>query len=137
MGTHSILGLAVLSAFGALSALAPDLDHESSKGKKMLDMALILLAAVIAIASGCGGNICIPSSISGLGSIVIMFLVIVGAYFITFILFKPRHRGITHTLAACLVFGILVFLIAGPRLALAGFIGYLSHLIADGIVKIL
>jgi membrane-bound metal-dependent hydrolase YbcI (DUF457 family) len=135
LGTRDILSLAAFAVFASLSGLVPDLDHDSSKGKKILDTAFILLAVSIAIASGCGGSVCIPSSFGGLGSMIALSLVMMGAYFMAFKLFKPRHRGITHTLTAGFVFGIIVYLLAGSALALAGSIGYFSHLIADGIVK--
>jgi len=132
LSVRDIIQLAYLSALGALCALAPDLDHESSKGRKIADATAVVLAAWIAYSSACGGGICLPNPVA----MAVTFLVVLGAYFVLFTLFKPRHRGITHTLVACLVFAILLYLLAGPLAAIAGAIGYFSHLLADGLIKI-
>jgi membrane-bound metal-dependent hydrolase YbcI (DUF457 family) len=128
--------LVFFAFFGALSALVPDLDHESSKGRKILDSAMVLIAAVIGYLYVCGGGLCVPG-IGKLFDAAAIFLIIAGAYFVFFRFFKPRHRGITHTLAACSVFGVLVYLAAGFLPALAGFAGYLSHLVADRQIKLI
>lgn len=136
IGTRDFPTLAILGVFGALCALAPDLDHESSKGRKILDIAFIAFAAITAYLGACSGKVCLPAIIS-IYPAAIVFLALVGTYFILFRLFKPRHRGITHTLVACLVFGVLIYLVAGWTLAIAGSIGYLSHLFADGLIKVI
>ncbi len=134
-GIRDIVQLVYLSVLGALCALAPDLDHESSKGRKIADATAVILAVWIAYTSACGGRICLP--ISNLWTMALTTLVILGVYFVLFTLFKPRHRGITHTLVACLAFGVLVYLLAGPIVAIAGAVGYFSHLVSDGLIKIL
>lgn len=125
---------AFLAAFGGLSALVPDLDHDSSKGRKWLDIAFVAFALMAVYASGCGPHVCLPG-INELLAMALSFFVLAGAYFVFFRFFKPRHRGITHTLAACFVFGLLVFLVAGREFALAGVSGYASHLLADGHIR--
>jgi membrane-bound metal-dependent hydrolase YbcI (DUF457 family) len=62
---------------------------------------------------------------------ILAFFVLLGAYFIIFKLLKPKHRGITHTLVFCLGFSVLIYLVAGLDFAVAAFIGYGSHLVAD------
>jgi membrane-bound metal-dependent hydrolase YbcI (DUF457 family) len=119
-----------------LAALVPDLDLDGTKGRSILDIVFAAFALYMVYFSGCGGRICIPA-ISALPSMAIMFFAFVGAYFVLFRFFKPRHRGITHTLVACLVFGALVYLFTGLQLAIAGGIGYLSHLVADQQIKII
>ena len=132
MGVRDIVQLAYLSALGALCALAPDLDHESSKGRKIADATAVILALWIAYDSTCGGRICLPNILA----MALTILIVLGAYFVLFTLLKPRHRGITHTLVACLVFAILIYLLAGPLAAICGAVGYFSHLLADGLIKI-
>ncbi len=123
LGT-GLVGLVIFSLFGGLCALVPDLDHDSSKGRKILDLVAILFALVLAY------------FINGFGlAMLLTFLVISGAYFVIFKLFKPKHRGITHTIFACFVFAIGLFLLAGKEIAMAGFVGYLSHLLADNQIK--
>jgi membrane-bound metal-dependent hydrolase YbcI (DUF457 family) len=134
LGVREPVLLASLAAFGALSALVPDLDHESSKGRKILDVCFVAFALLAVYLGGCGLRLCGQETLLPLA---LAFLALMGAYFILFRFFKPRHRGITHTLLACGAFGLLLYLIAGPALALAGFAGYLSHLIADNHVKLI
>lgn len=130
LGTRDILSVALIAVFGGLSALVPDLDHESSKGKKLLDFIFIPFAIAVAYVSGCGKDICVPDL-----SMVILFLAIVGVYSLFFFFLKPRHRGITHTVAAALFFAVILYFLVGFNFALAGFAGYFSHLLADRQVK--
>jgi membrane-bound metal-dependent hydrolase YbcI (DUF457 family) len=64
-------------------------------------------------------------------------LAIFGAYFLLFLFFKPKHRGITHTIAMCSVYSMLIYIVLGLDFAFAGFIGYFSHLAADSHFRIL
>ena len=105
----------ILIAIAGLAALIPDIDQEISKGKKLLDVLVILFAILVALPS----------------QSIVLFLAVIGAYFIIYKLLKPKHRGITHTVIACLAFTVLVYFTAGLMFAIAVFIGYLSHLIAD------
>jgi len=130
LGTKDLLSVAIIAVFGALSALVPDLDHESSKGKKLLDVIFVPFALVVAYVSECGRNICIPDL-----SMAVIFFALVGVYSIFFFFLKPKHRGITHTVFAALVFGLILYFLVGFQFALAGFAGYFSHLAADRHVK--
>lgn len=49
------------------------------------------------------------------------------------ILFK--HRGIFHSLWFALLFSAVVYYITGYTYAFAFFIGYMSHILADGLTK--
>ncbi len=135
LGQHDAAALAMLAAFGAFSALVPDLDHDSSKGRKLLDAAVIAFALFAVYLWDCLGVICLPSAAKILPSLM-LFLAIVGGYFIAFRIFKPRHRGITHTLAANAAFGIVLWVVFGDLIAIAGTVGYFSHLLADQHVKL-
>lgn len=110
-----------LIAVSSLSALIPDLDHEMSMGRKLADMAAIALAGVFAY----------------LANSLLLFFAILGAYFLLFWLLKPSHRGITHSLIACIAFTVIVFFLSNFTLALAAFIGYFSHLLADREIKLI
>ncbi|HSB46974.1 MAG TPA: metal-dependent hydrolase [Candidatus Bilamarchaeum sp.] len=127
--------LVFFAFFGALCALVPDLDIETSKGRQMLDFAMLLFALCIGYLYACRGSMCLPA-LESLSLIGTVFFLILGAYFFLFRVFKPRHRGITHTLAACCVFAAIVYVAGGLLPALAGFAGYLSHLVADRHLKL-
>jgi membrane-bound metal-dependent hydrolase YbcI (DUF457 family) len=109
-----------LSLFAGMSALVPDLDHELSKGRKLADLSAVIFAAFFAYLTGS----------------LVSFFIVLGVYFFLFLILKPRHRGITHSLFSCFVFSVLVYLFAGFKFAVAGFIGYLSHLVADMEIKV-
>lgn len=130
LGIRELGDLGIIAIFGALGALAPDLDHDMSKGRKLLDIGVIIASFVILYLSTC--KLCIPNI-----SMFIIWLAILGVYFLLFRIFKPHHRGITHTITAAVVFGILIFLLADWKFALAGFVGYLSHLLADKEIKLI
>jgi membrane-bound metal-dependent hydrolase YbcI (DUF457 family) len=133
---QDIFALMMLTAFSALSALVPDLDHDSSKGRQWLDVAFVGFAFMTVYGSACGTGICLPA-LSGFGAMIVTFLAMAGVYFLFFRFLKPRHRGITHTLVACFAFGVLLYFMTGRMLALAGIVGYASHLIADQHIRLI
>ena len=126
--------LALVTVFAGLSALVPDLDHDASKGRQWLDLAFIGFAFMTVYGSGCGTSICLPN-LDKLGAMLITFFAMAGVYFLFFRFCKPKHRGITHTLTATAVFAVLLYFIVGRTLALAGLVGYFSHLVADQHIK--
>lgn len=130
-----LVAMLMISAFSGLGALVPDLDHDSSKGRQWLDLAFVAFAGMTVYGSGCGTSICLPG-IGDIGQMLVTFLAMAGVYFLFFRFLKPRHRGITHTLVACFVFGVLIYVMAGKMLAVAGAVGYASHLLADQHVKL-
>ncbi len=132
LGTTEIFSIMLVAVFGALSGLVPDLDHESSKGKKLLDIIFIPFALVVAYISVCGRSLCLPD-----GSMAVTFLAFIGLYSLFFFFLKPRHRGITHTLVAALLFALALYFLVDLNFVLAGFAGYLSHLAADREIKLL
>jgi len=136
IGTRDIATLIIFGIIGGLSALVPDLDHDASKGRQLLDYGFIGFAFLSAYMSKCGSDVCLPS-IEQLSGIATVFFAFVGVYFVFFKFFKPDHRGITHTILAAAVFGLLMYLFAGLHIAVAGFAGYFSHLAADNHIRII
>ncbi len=134
-GMRDLAGLALLSAFGGLSAMVPDLDHDSSKGRKILDVLAMLFSLLAVYLWNCGGAVCVPSTARALPTLM-LFLALMGGYFVLFLLFKPSHRGITHTILANAVFGLALWVIFGDSIAMAGTVGYFSHLLADMHIKL-
>jgi membrane-bound metal-dependent hydrolase YbcI (DUF457 family) len=103
-----------------IAALAPDLDHDSSMGKKLADVVIVIFAALIAYVT----------------QSFLYFFAVVGVYFILFKILQPKHRGITHTLFACVALSaILIIVTANGLFGLAFAVGYFSHLLADGEVR--
>lgn len=131
---HDLLTVLPLSIFGGISALVPDLDHESSKGKKILDIVFISAAVFLLYRSKCSNAFCFPS-FNMLSEIIVATLALIGAYFLFFRFFKPRHRGITHTIFACILYSITIYLVLGLFFAICAFIGYISHLLADNQIQ--
>jgi len=136
LGTRDIIELAVVGFFGAMAALVPDLDHHSSKGKEILDLAFISVAFFMVYFSNCRSSICMPD-LDALSHMALIFFAFLGVYFLFFRFFKPSHRGITHTLASALAFGLLCYLFTGWTLGIAGVIGYISHLAADRHIRLI
>jgi membrane-bound metal-dependent hydrolase YbcI (DUF457 family) len=136
LGTRDIVELAVIAFFGAMAALVPDLDHHASKGKEILDLAFISVAFFMVYFSNCRNGFCLPD-MEAISSMALIFFAFLGVYFLFFRFFKPHHRGITHTLVACLAFGLLAYLFTGFGLGVAGFVGYLSHLAADRQIRLI
>jgi len=132
---EGLIPIIIITAFSGLCALVPDLDHDTSKGRQWLDIAFVGIAFLVVYGSACGADICVPG-LGSIGGMVVTFLAMAGAYFLFMRFLKPRHRGITHTFAACFAFTILLYFMAGKTLALAGFVGYASHLIADNELKL-
>jgi membrane-bound metal-dependent hydrolase YbcI (DUF457 family) len=134
LGHTAVAELVPLMLFAGLSSLIPDLDHDESKGRKLLNGAVVAFAFTGVWLAGCGGSACVPS-LSWAPAGLVFALAIIGAYFVAFMFFKPQHRGITHSIAACAVFGAAVWLGLGTMPALAGVAGYASHLVADREIK--
>ncbi len=124
-----------LSLFAAFSALIPDIDHEMGKARKIANKIIPLMVFFIILINTCGNDFLCISNFSHLKTLVIISLAVIGLYFILFTYLMPRHRGIIHSLSACIIFSVLTLFILNEKLAFAGFIGYLSHLIVDREIK--
>ncbi len=130
--TKDFVQLAIFGLFAAGSALLPDLDHVGSKARGLLDKTVPLIAAIATYMSYCTGFSCALTE-----SFALRTFALVGVYFTVFTYFKPEHRGITHSFFFTAVFTVLIYLLLGFKFALAGGIGYLSHLLADWEMKII
>lgn len=131
-----LIGILLYGLFAAISALVPDIDLPQSKARAFSDSIVVFVFLLIAYLSFCGRALCLPG-LGDLFRIAIIVLVLVGVYFLFMKFLMPRHRGYTHSLVSCLVFSVLVYFAAGMQLAVAGSIGYLSHLLADKEIKVL
>lgn len=119
---------------GGLSALAPDIDHDSSKIRKAADITVPIFGFFFSLSSSCYANVdCIMGSWR---TIVISALAITGLYTIVITYLKPKHRGITHTILFALVFFALLYTVSNFAFALFGLAGYVSHLVADKHIRL-
>ncbi len=132
-----VLQAIILIVFSGLCALIPDLDHQMSKGREILDKGVPLVALIFSIYSTCIGGIECVANVEKITNIVKSTLLISGFYFVVITYLKPKHRGITHTLLICAAFGVLTYLTVGEKFAFFGSVGYLSHLVADREIKII
>ena len=124
----------ILIIFSAFSALAPDIDHSSSKIRQIADFTVPVFSLFFAFFSTCSDFSCV---VANWMEIIKTALIFTGIYAIIMIYLKPKHRGITHTLFFSLIYGAIVFFLAGWHFALAGLVGYLSHLLADRHIRII
>jgi inner membrane protein len=130
-----LLTSSLIVSMASVSALAPDIDHDSSKIRHAANLVVPLAAFSFAITTSCENSIqCVFANKE---SILINGLAVVGLYMFIMVFLKPRHRGVIHTVAAAAVFGLLVYLLSDFTFAIAGFAGYFSHLLADRQVKLL
>ncbi len=108
-----------------LFALIPDLDHELSKSRKILDKLVPTISFVL-------GYIYFNNILNS----IYLTILVSGIYFIFFAFLKPKHRGITHSILFLLVcFAIIYFF--NNFLGIVFFIGYLSHLLLDRTLKLI
>jgi membrane-bound metal-dependent hydrolase YbcI (DUF457 family) len=135
LGITDAVRLLYLGAFAGVAGLLPDIDTDESKGRAALDVAVVAGASFLSYSSFCGGGICMPA-LDQLLRIAILALALLGIYFIFMKFVMPRHRGIVHSIIACLAFTALLYVFIDRFFALAGFVGYMSHLVADNEIKL-
>lgn len=125
-----------LSLFAGVSALIPDLDHDMGKARQILNKLVPLILLFVVYIHVCGSSAVCFSDFAKLRSVVAISLALVGLYFVLFTYLKPKHRGITHSIAFALVYAVVVFIGLNEQLAIAGLVGYLLHLLTDNEIKL-
>jgi membrane-bound metal-dependent hydrolase YbcI (DUF457 family) len=116
-----------LVVFSVLGALAPDIDHDSSKIRKIIDWSFPILALAM-----------VYSYFKTINEMLLIYaLALIGIYHIIITYLKPKHRGITHTFTFAFIISAVVYFLFSFNAAILFFIGYISHLAADMRVKIL
>jgi membrane-bound metal-dependent hydrolase YbcI (DUF457 family) len=120
----------LFSAISAASALLPDLDQRRSKASQITYGAGIIAAFAFSLLL----------TISA-GATMLDFLIFFAfAAFLLLLLgalFRPRHRGVMHSLAFLAALCAAAFVLFGAFPAAAIGLGYLSHLLSDFCVKLL
>lgn len=130
------LPLASASFFVALlGSVLPDTDTPKSKIGRFLQYGVFFFAFFISFSTFYSKNALYQSFFkSG---------VVAGIIFIVFVLLRPGHRGITHSLKVNVVYGLGVFVWLFPSFGMvtAGYIAFLgaacyfSHLVLDEQIK--
>lgn len=118
----------------AIFALLPDVDHDLSKGKQLLDYSSIAFSLLISYSASCS-SVC-SITVSLFVDIVKNALVLIGCYFVFIRFFKPKHRGITHSLTFSALLGVLLYFLFGFEFSFFATLGYVSHLIADNHLRL-
>lgn len=107
-----------LLGIATLSAIMPDVDHDDSKGRLIVNAAVAIFTVWIAIS----------------GALLIALLLIVG-WFVGSNFFV-EHRGHFHSLIAAAVFGAMIAWALGFQEGIWAAIGYCAHLLEDMELKI-
>lgn len=117
----------------AFSAFVPDIDHHNSRMRQFVTYAALAVAFLFSLVLTCGVSSCTFESWQ---RIIVLSLAIFGAYNLFLMFLMPPHRGIVHSLSAATAYAFILFLLTDLQVALFGFAGYLSHLLADKEIKI-
>ncbi|MCX6768368.1 MAG: metal-dependent hydrolase [Candidatus Micrarchaeota archaeon] len=118
----------------AFSALVPDIDHDSSKIRGYADLGVPICAFLFSYTASCNGVAC---GVENWHPILVSTLAIAGLYMIVMTYMKPRHRGITHTLLLAAGYGMAIWFFSNMNFGVAAFLGYLSHLAGDRMIKVI
>lgn len=106
-------------------ALLADLDHELSKSRKILDKLVPIASFVI-------GFLYFNNIAYALYTLIFLS----GVYFLLFVFLKPKHRGFTHSIIFLLFFSAIIYFFDN-LVGIIFFIGYSSHLVLDGTLKLI
>lgn len=117
----------------AFSALVPDIDHENSKMRQWTDLGVPICAFLFSYTASCEEVMC---GVENWHPILLNTLAITGLYMIVMTYMKPRHRGITHSLMLAGGYGAVIWFFSDAIFGGAALLGYLSHLFADRMVKL-
>lgn len=117
----------VSTAFILLASVFPDVDHKNAVVHRKLKALLILLGAGTAAFWAWPDILLAAVAAVAAGAVIVVLFGYV----------KPRHRTVTHTYRAAVVFGVAVGVVSqvffGNSVpAVFAFLAYLSHLILDG-----
>ena len=123
---YKFLTLLELGVVIFFSGLVPDLDHQSGKLHQWL-IGLGLTMALIGF-----GLTYFDSTLINNQSLIILGVVIASSTF--FVGKFSRHRGLWHSIPACIVYGIIIgFATMNSQIGLIAFVGCYSHLVADNV----
>lgn len=116
-----------------IAALAPDLDHNKSKASQALHLGLVAACAAFFYALGpAAKGLTVSSMMEWVVRSLVAAAVMLGLLMIARASIL-KHRGFTHSLAATLLFGGLVWAATTSQaLVEVGVVAYASHWVLDG-----
>ena len=112
------------------------MDHKMSKGTDIINKAAVVLSLLFVGGNICSNNISCLFELDKLKIIFFNSLMFVGVYFVFSVFLRPKHRGVTHSIVFTAIYGLLIYFVLGFNFAIAGLVGYGSHLLADKEIKI-
>jgi membrane-bound metal-dependent hydrolase YbcI (DUF457 family) len=114
------------SAIAGISALLPDLDTRSSKASQVTYV--LAGAAILAAALYLSGGVA--------ASAMAYLAALIAAFFLLDFFLRPPHRGLMHGLVFLSIASLLAYFALGGLVASAFLLGYFSHLLSDGVLKL-
>jgi len=120
--------LILFSLLSAASAILPDLDLRKSKASQMLYCAMLAIAILISYQNTLAKG-------KGIIDFALLAVIVCCVMLALDFLIRPAHRGITHSLLFLAAIFAVAFFLSGLFFASAICIGYASHLISDGHIK--
>ncbi len=127
----SLTTIIILGPLAMFSAILPDIDLKQSKARAIMDIFAVLLAIFYPLAYMYKLNLLKYIQVGWISSAAF-----IGLYFIAVRFFMPKHRGFTHTIAATLIYAILIYTVFGWLEGCTALIGYSSHLLADKHIRL-
>lgn len=106
-----------------VTPLICDLDHKHGKLREGVTFFGMML-----------GLIGVLGYLFGFDLMIFMISGILLSSFSHLIFYITKHRGFTHTITFCSLFGLLIYLGSSYQLGLLSFVGCYSHLLGDGII---
>ncbi len=107
-----------------LGSLLPDVDLKQSKVSRIIEPIAILAITIILQ----------KISSQFLSTIISLIISLLLAFVIVWLVLKPlrkKHRGITHSFNAAVVYAIAMALLVGIPAGIVGLLSYSSHLVVD------
>ena len=113
------------------SALLPDVDLRQSKARTLANSIAVLFAIFYGFVATAHGDLATYVRRGWYVSAALL-----GIYFIIVEIAFHRHRGFTHTLLSASAYSLVLYLLLGQAAAAFAFVGYASHLVADGELRV-
>jgi membrane-bound metal-dependent hydrolase YbcI (DUF457 family) len=115
-------------AISGVSSLLPDLDIRNSKASQATYFAAFLAVLALAYQSSFAKG-------DGFSEFASSFGIIAAALLAIDLLFRPRHRGVMHSMGFLLAIAVVCYLAFGAMASAAFLLGYSSHLLSDRLVR--
>ena len=138
--TATMVPVMVMSFFIAfLGGLMPDIDTAKSKIGVTVHLAVLISAFCLSLAHFSQGA---EVSFTTFSPLPLNTLITTACLFAIFVLVRPRHRQLTHSVRASIVYSLIIFLWLfltytlqfAAYFGMLAFFSYFSHIVLDGTV---